>query len=197
MAERGVVAVAVSQPGYGKSDGPPDYAGPSTQAAMAAVIERMRQESYVVRDRVGLFGYSRGAIAAAMLATRIRDLRVLILGAGIYDLKDRYERLDRSSPQLAGIAANIEQEAGTSAQAFRARSVLHIVQAIKATTLLLHGANDDRSPLDGTEKFARKLKEGGTRVELKIFPEAGHFIPIADQEQAINAFLDRWLLTRE
>src|SRR3954453_13462384 len=31
MAERGIVAIAVSQPGYGQSDGPPDYAGPSTQ----------------------------------------------------------------------------------------------------------------------------------------------------------------------
>ena len=118
IAERGIVAVAVSQPGYGQSDGPPDYAGPTTQAAIAAVIERMRQESYVMRDRVGLFGYSRGAIAAAMVATRITDLKIVILGAGIHDLQDRINRLDRSVPQLAGIAENIEREAGNSAQAF-------------------------------------------------------------------------------
>lgn len=30
MAARGYVAAAVSQPGYGNSDGPPDFCGPFT-----------------------------------------------------------------------------------------------------------------------------------------------------------------------
>jgi dienelactone hydrolase len=41
LASRGYVAAAVSQPGYGHSDGPPDFCGPFTQAE-----ESTRDESF-------------------------------------------------------------------------------------------------------------------------------------------------------
>jgi dipeptidyl aminopeptidase/acylaminoacyl peptidase len=196
MAQRGIVAVAVSQPGYGRSDGPPDFAGPFTQKAITAVIEYMRDAPYVMRDRVGLYGYSRGAIAAAVVATQLSGLRMLILGAGMYDLEDGHRRLNRSVPELDGLAKNIEREAGTSRESFRDRSVLPVARRIKAATLLLHGAKDDRCPVDQAKELASQLERVGTQVTLTVFPEAGHGIPSADREGPINAFIDRWLLER-
>jgi hypothetical protein len=45
-----------------------------------------------------------------------------------------------SRSTLHGIDANIEQEAGTSAEAFRARSAIFHVEWMKAPMLLLQGA---------------------------------------------------------
>ena len=44
FAERGYLAVAVSQPGYGCSDGPADFSGPFTQHAVSGVIVKLRAE---------------------------------------------------------------------------------------------------------------------------------------------------------
>src|SRR5687768_10559305 len=77
-----ITAAAVSQPGYGASAGPPDFCGPRTQDAIAAALSFLRVQPNVDPDRIVLYGYSRGAIASAMAATREPDLRALILGAG-------------------------------------------------------------------------------------------------------------------
>jgi len=39
FAKKGYVSVAISQPGYGNSSGPPDFCGPFTQNAVSAVIK--------------------------------------------------------------------------------------------------------------------------------------------------------------
>jgi dipeptidyl aminopeptidase/acylaminoacyl peptidase len=196
MAERGIVGVAVSQPGYGQSDGPPDFAGPRTQAAIVTVIDHLRRQPFVIADRVGLYGYSRGAIAVSMVATQVRDLAVLILGAGIYDMADAYKRLDRSVPQLDGLARNVEREAGTSREAFLQRSALPNAPRITAATLLLHGARDDRSPIGGAQQLAEALRGGGVPVTLEIFPDAAHSIPAESRVAPINSFIERWLISR-
>ena len=52
LAHDGIVAVAVSQPGYGKSDGPPDYCGPVTQEATRAVLAEMRRLPFIDPKRI-------------------------------------------------------------------------------------------------------------------------------------------------
>ena len=75
MASRGYVAAAVSQPGYGQSDGPPDFCGPYTQAAVMKAIDFLRQMPVVQPQHVALYGYSRGAIVASMVVTRTHSWR--------------------------------------------------------------------------------------------------------------------------
>jgi dipeptidyl aminopeptidase/acylaminoacyl peptidase len=197
MSTQGVVGVAVSQPGYGKSDGPPDFCGPRTQAAIRAVIAHLRRQRWVRADRVGLYGYSRGAIAAGMVAAQVPELAVVILGAGAYDLEDAHRRLNRSHPELDGLARNLEAEAGTSREAFRDRSALSVAGDFKAATLILHGERDDRCPVDQARKLASALERNGTPVRLAIFPEAGHGLPPRDREEEIGPFLKRWLTQRD
>lgn len=57
MAMRGYVAASVSQPGYGNSDGPPDYCGPFTQDAVLEAIEFLRNKPFVKPNKVALYGY--------------------------------------------------------------------------------------------------------------------------------------------
>jgi dipeptidyl aminopeptidase/acylaminoacyl peptidase len=187
MASRGYVAAALSQPGYGHSDGPPDFCGPFTQEAVVVAIDFLRNQPFVDPNKVVLYGYSRGAIVASMVATKDPKLAAVVLGAGAYNFFSWYPT------PLRGIDANIEQEAGTSTDAFRARSAIYHADKMKVPVLLLHGAQDERVPVQQTEAFAEKLQANGVAVKLKIFPNARHSIPIDDQYREIYPFLEQYL----
>ena len=186
MARRGYVAAAVSQPGYGNSSGPPDFCGPYTQQTTLVAIDFLRRQPFVKPEKVALFGYSRGAIVAAMVATLDPRLAAVVLGAGAYDFFTW-------RPTLPGISRNLFAEAGMSAEAFMARSAIYHVQQIRAPVLLLHGTADERIPVQQAEAFAEKLKAAGVRYRLKEFPGAPHGIPIEDQYHEVYPFLDEFL----
>jgi dipeptidyl aminopeptidase/acylaminoacyl peptidase len=184
MASRGYVAAAVSQPGYGHSDGPPDFCGPYAQEAVLVALDFLRLQPFVNPHKVALYGYSRGAIVASMVATQDPKLGAVILGAGAYNFFNWYPT------PLRGINANIEREAGTSADAFRARSAIYHVDTMKVPILVLHGAQDERISVRQAEAFAEKLRATGLAVTLKIFPNAPHRIPVDDQYREIYPFLE-------
>lgn len=187
LARQGYVAASLSQPGYGNSDGPPDYCGPVTQDAALVAMDFLRKQPFVNPNKVALYGYSRGAIVASMVAIRDPKLAAVVLGAGAYDFFSWYPT------PLRGIDANIRQEAGTSAEAFRARSAIYHVEKIKTPVLLLHGAQDERIPVRQAEIFFEKVRANGIAVKMKIFPRAGHGIPIDEQYGEIYPFLAEFL----
>lgn len=165
-----VVAAAVSQPGYGASEGPPDFCGPATQRAINSALSFLRAQPNVDPDRIILYGYSRGAIASAMVATQDADLRALILGAGVYDVGALYRIASREMRWA------IEMEAGASSEAFAARSALMHADMICCDTLLLHGRLDDRAPVAQAEQLANRLSVKGIAASLHLF-DCGHRIP--------------------
>ena len=187
MASRGYVAAAVSQPGYGNSTGPPDFCGPVTQSAALEAIGFLRRQAFVNPNKIGLYGYSRGAIVASMVATQDPRLAAVILGAGAYDLFKWYPT------SIHGIDANIRGEAGTSAEAFRVRSASYHAEKIRAPVLLLHGAHDERIPVQQATAFAEILKANGIPLRFKIFPDAGHSIPLEEQYQEVYPFLEDFM----
>ena len=187
MASRGYVAAAVSQPGYGHSDGPPDFCGPFTQAAVREALAFLRTQSFVQPQKVALYGYRRGAIVAGMVAPQDPQLAAVVLGAGAYDLFRWYPT------PLRGIDANIEHESGTSTEAFRARSAIVHVDTITAPILILHGAPDERVPVRQAEAFAEALRAKQMAVTVKIFAHAKHGIPLEAQDREIDPFLEAFL----
>lgn len=195
-AGRGRVAVAVSQPGYGASDGPPDYCGPYTQHAVAAAIRHLRARPDVDPARVAVEGVSRGAIVAAMVAAADPTLAAVVLVSGEYDLRSTYRRLDAtrgSNPLLAMMAVNMRREAGTSDAAFRDRSALLTPMTIRSPTLILHGALDERLDPEHARRLAARLAAAGTEARLVVYPGAGHGIPLDDRMREIQPFLEAHL----
>jgi dipeptidyl aminopeptidase/acylaminoacyl peptidase len=187
LASRGYVAASMSQPGYGHSDGPPDFCGPLTQAAVLGALAFLRTQPVVQPHKVALYGYSRGAIVAGMVAAQDPQLAAVVLGAGAYDFSRWYPT------PVRGIDMNIEHEAGTSAEAFRARSAIVHVDTITAPILILHGAQDERVPVRQAEAFAETLRAKQKAVTVKIFPHAKHGIPREAQDREIEPFLDAFL----
>jgi dipeptidyl aminopeptidase/acylaminoacyl peptidase len=179
-----ITAAAVSQPGFGASDGPPDFSGPNTQRAIIAALDFLKNQETVDPENLILYGNSRGAVASAMVATKFLDLRGLILSSGVYDLKNIYQKSPR------GIQLAFQSEAGLSAEAFRDRSALLHADKIRCETLLLHGEHDDRAPLEQAEMFFDALIEAGTNVSLSVL-DCGHFLPRNHLQTALRPFLER------
>jgi dipeptidyl aminopeptidase/acylaminoacyl peptidase len=186
IARGGTVAASVSQPGYGGSSGPPDYCGPATQQAIRDALAFVRTLPAVDAKRMALYGVSRGAIAAAVVAAQEPDLRGLILVAGIYDLGAAYPRL------LPGMQVNLRAEAGLSPEALGSRSGLRTAASIHAAVLILHGRQDMRAPPDQAPMLADALRAQGADVTLRMF-DTGHTIPFIDRAGPVNAFLARVL----
>jgi dipeptidyl aminopeptidase/acylaminoacyl peptidase len=189
FAAAGLVAVAVSQPGYGGSDGPPDYCGPATQSAVRAVLKNLRARPFVDGKRIALEGISRGAVVASMVAAEEPTLAGVVLLSGIYDLHALYER-DKNSSSMQSFL----HEVPTASPAdVAARSALAHVAEIKVPTLILSGGKDPIAPPEQASAFAQALFATGVEVELHTFPNAGHQIPALERAPIIIAFLHRHL----
>lgn len=53
-------------------------------------------------------------------------------------------------------------------------SPINSVDRIKASLLVIHGANDPRVPLSEAEQVVSRLKELSRDVELLVYPDEGH-----------------------
>lgn len=192
-AADGFVAAAVSQPGYGQSDGPPDFCGPASQDAVRRVLQHLRRNPKVDPRRIVLYGYSRGAMTSSMVAAQEPSLAGVILGGGAYDLQDSYARLREGPPGRESLKANIRNEAGATPEAFRRRSALLSKQPIRVPTLILHGEDDPVAFVDQARRLEKRLKDAGTPVTLVVFPGVRHGIPRDQRKPHVAAFLKKHL----
>jgi len=169
FADQGFACFSIGQPGSGKTQIKPDFVGPRTIKAMIAGYERFKRYEYVDSTKMGIFGYSRGGMAAALMATKLKDLKAVVLGAGIYDFRRAYDEV-----KIEGIRKNMIAEAGMTEKAIRERSaVLHMKQ-LTAAVLILHGEKDENAPVSQALLLRDRLTELKKDFEFKLFPEGKH-----------------------
>lgn len=188
VADWGVVAVSVSQPGFGNSQGRADFCGPRTQRAVLAVIEQFAHAPFIDRQRVALMGFSRGAIVASMLATRETWLAAVVLWSGFYDVGKFYR-----DNGIAGIQPNIDRETGSTPEAFRERSALPLADRIRSPTLILHGALDPRGGVAEARQLGAVIARNGVPSAVRIYEGEKHYLDDAVVYPDIGAFLARHL----
>ena len=188
FAAQGFSCLVVTMPGFGRSSGSPDFCGPKTTAALEAALRRFRTEGYVDSTRVGVYGYSRGAISAATLATRNNGLRAGILASGIYDLARAYGEIKDQ-----GILLNLKNETGLTEAALRERSPLFAMEHLACPVLILHGEKDQNAPVEQAKLLEARLTELKKPFEIKLYSEAGHDLGMANVLEATGDFFARTL----
>jgi dipeptidyl aminopeptidase/acylaminoacyl peptidase len=191
FADRGYLAVAISQPGYGNSTGPADFCGPYTQDAVAAVIAKLRQSGDIQGNKVLIEGVSRGALVAGFVAARDPSIQGIVLISGLYDLP-KFANEARSAISLF-IVESMKAETGGTEDALRARSLLYAAQNLKAATLIINGAKDDRTDPDQARRLADVINASGGHARAIVYPEYGHQIPVEVRNKDVQPFIDQIL----
>lgn len=171
LARHGFAGLGVSQPGFGNSEGPPDYVGPKTIEALTEGYRRLRQQPYVDSSRMGIYGYSRGGMASSLLATQLDDVKAAVFGAGIYDFQRLYE-----DSTLPGVRKNMMAETGMTKEAVRERSSILRMDKLKCPVLILHGELDINVPVRQAKLLRDRLTELHKEFEIKLFPDKEHSI---------------------
>jgi dipeptidyl aminopeptidase/acylaminoacyl peptidase len=190
-AKRGYLAVSISLPGFGQSTGPADFAGPFSQSAVNAVLIKLKTDRQAVPDKILIQGVSLGAVTGALVAAKDKQISALVLISGLYDFQTFF-----SNPKTPGaelVKAAFIQQSGGSEEAFRSRSALFLASEIKATTLILNGAKDDRTDPVQAQSFAKAINASGGRATVHIFKDYGHEIPVRIRDPEINDFIDSTL----
>ena len=188
FADEGFASIAITQPGWGGSQGKPDYVGPNTLKVLTQGFKKFKREPYVDSKRMGLYGHSRGGMAAALLSTQLDGLEAAILAAGIYDFKKNYEEV-----KLSGIKRNMELETGMTDKAIRERSAILRMDELKCPLLILHGVKDENVPVSQAFYLRDRLTELKKEFEIKIFPDLDHFLNSTEVSATMIDFLSRKL----
>lgn len=192
FAERGYLAVAVSQPGFGNSSGSKDFCGPSTQRAVLSVVAKLTADGYVRSNRIAIVGISRGALVAGLIAA-FGELQLagVVLVSGLYDLPE-FAAKQKSVGARQIINVMMSETDGTEA-ALRARSVLDSVRNIKTPVLIMNGEKDDRTDSAQALRLAKEIVSLGGEARAIIYPDYGHQIPVDVRDKEIDIFIDRVL----
>ena len=187
-AQQGFACFSVGQPGSGKTQVELDFVGPKTVKAMIAGYKKFQREPYVDPAKMGIFGYSRGAMAAALMATKLKGVKAVVLGAGVYDFKKAYDDV-----KIEGIRQNMLAETGMTEKAIRDRSAVLQADRITAPVLILHGEKDENVPVSQALLMRDRLVELKKDFEIKLFPDAKHGWLGPDFNSATLDFLSRKL----
>lgn len=191
FAKAGFAAVSVGTPGFGKTELKPDFIGQNTVAAYIAGYKKFKKEPFVDSGRTGVFGYSRGAMAASLMLPRLRDVRAAIFGGGVYDMKKAYRELT-----LEGIRENIRKETGATDEAFKQRSSVYLVGQINCPVLIIHGARDVNVPVDQAYLLRDALEKHKKEFEIKIYEDRAHRVFGPDVFELMIDFFSRRLKDR-
>ena len=186
LAREDFAGVAVSQPGFGKSQGPPDFVGPKTLEVLKVGYRKLRQEMYVDAERMGIYGYSRGGMAASLLAVELDDVKAAVFGAGVYDFQRAYDDVT-----LPGIRQNMKAETGMTKEAVRQRSSILRMEKLKCPVLILHGEKDKNVPVSQALELRDRLTQLHKEFEIKLFPDKEHSIGAEAGDLTVDFFRRR------
>jgi dipeptidyl aminopeptidase/acylaminoacyl peptidase len=188
LAREGIAGVGISQPGFGRSQGKPDYVGPNTLKVLKEGFEKFKHEPYVNRNRLGVYGFSRGGMAASLLVLQLDDVDAAVLGAGIYDFKKAHDEAT-----IEGIRHNMEVESGWTEAAIRERSSVFKMEKLKCPVLILHGEKDENVPVTQAYLLRDRLAELKKDFEIKLFPDRPHGIGPEVTTMTVDFFKRRLL----
>ena len=170
FAQKGFACLAISELGYGKSEGKPDFMGPASIDAFAIGFKKFEREPFVDGQKMGVFGYSRGGMAASLLTLKLgKDVKAAVFGAGVYDFKRAYDET-----KIDGIRESIKAETELTEKAIRERSSILRMEQLKTPVLIIHGENDENVPTNQALLLRDRLTELKKDFEIIILADHKH-----------------------
>lgn len=151
-------------------------------------------EGYVDPKRVCAYGASFGVYSAMMTAAKAPDLIKCVIGyAGLYDLPMMYSKGDIRTSKFG--RNYLTREIGRDAPDLVANSPTALAAKIKAPVFLIHGEQDERTPIAQAKAMRAALEKAGNTPEWWSVAKEAHGFYNEDNNverfKRVQAFLDR------
>ncbi|PWT91140.1 MAG: hypothetical protein C5B54_05875, partial [Acidobacteria bacterium] len=154
-------------------------------------VNRAAELGYTDINRVGLIGQSYGGYSTAAIITKTNLFRAAVAISGVYDLPGTYAWM------LNGLTPHInwsEQGQGRMGThpwkdltRYIENSPYYQADKIQTPLLLIHGGNDDTSPVQDAEKMFVALQRLNKTAQLAVYDKEGHTINTWSLEKAVDA----------
>ena len=153
---------------------------------LATVAAYLRDQDWVDRDRIGLFGGSYGGFAVLSCVSRLPEVD----WAAAVDLfgPSNLVTFARSQPptwreKVRAVVGDHE----TDGEFLMYRSPMTYADQIRAPLFVIQGANDPRVPRAESDQIVQRLRDRGVEVRYDVYPDAGHgFGKREDQIRALS-----------
>ena len=189
FAQQGYACLALTPPGFGDSGGKRDFMGPASIDAFAVGFRNFARDPYVDSKKMGIFGYSRGGMAASLLTVKLgKEVHAAVFGSGVYDFKRAYHQT-----RLDGIRENMKAETGMTEIAIIERSSVLHMEKLECPVLIIHGAVDGNAPTNQAYVLRDRLIELEKDFEFLILQDHVHGQIKGDFLSPVFDFLSRKL----
>jgi dipeptidyl aminopeptidase/acylaminoacyl peptidase len=159
------------------------YGAPSpygNAADVIAALHHLQQVPGVSRDRIGLIGHSRGAMAALAAAAAEPGIRAVVSIAAPADLSAYMQGLAGFFPAARGVLVQfMTGEPDAIPDLYQSVSPLALAARIRQPILLVHGTADMRVPFHHAQQLESALRAAGNLdVQLQLIPDMGHYFEL-------------------
>ncbi|MFH1570660.1 MAG: S9 family peptidase [Gemmatimonadota bacterium] len=198
LAGRGYAVLAPNfrgSAGYGQAfvaANEDDFGGGDFADVMSGV-DALVEKGIADPRRLGIMGYSYGGYMTAWAIGQTDRFRAAVAGAGVTNLQSFYGTSD-----IQWFTRQYQRGAPWErAERYAAQSPITFVGRVKTPTLIYHGDEDRRVPMEQSEQLYVSLRERGVPTQLVRYPRAGHGLSEyhhrRDCLERIVAWLDRWV----
>jgi dipeptidyl aminopeptidase/acylaminoacyl peptidase len=171
--------LAVSLPGYGGTEVPPGLDPEITLNVVLDAVSLVKKLPWIDSKRFYVYGFSRGAFFASLLANRIEGIKGVVLQSGAYDLNRFYQDTLWFRSMLN---PNGEQNP-------KLISIVPQVPSWRAPTLVLHGGKDLLVSVQQANLLSESLEVARKPYRFVLYPNDGHRLPVEDVRRKATAFL--------
>lgn len=193
LAENGYFVIASQYRGSrpqrnGVNIGVDEFGGQDVDDVMA-LFDIIDDLPFTDTSRIGMFGWSRGAIMSFLAATRTDRLSAIVVGGAPTDI---FKELEIRPEMERVFQARIPNYVDNKAAALRSRSVLFWTDRLPKSTpiLILHGQSDDRVSVNSALGFAGELQKQNIPYRLMIFENGSH--SLREFNSQVNDAIVRW-----
>lgn len=165
-----------------------DLGGADARDVIAGVDELVRRQ-VVDANRIAVGGASYGGYLTNWLLASSTRFHAGISMMGIFDFHQDYSTSEYESWELHYLGGYPWERA----EIYRERSPMSIADRINAPVLILHGLDDENTPVGNSKALYRALKALGRTTELVLYPREGH--GLHEPQHRLDAYrrMSAWL----
>lgn len=148
---------------------------------------------YSAKGQLGIMGGSYGGYMTMAGLAWYPDL--FAAGANLFGVVNFETFFAQTEPWMAAVSKIEYGDPATQGDLLRELSPIHRLDAVKAPTLVLHGANDTNVPVVEAEQVVDHLKARGVPVSYVLFPDEGHGFRKTPNRLRMVVEIVRWFET--